>query len=57
MLHNQWRGAVILTALIFYVTLREGLDRLKLRRLKTPFGDLDMREGPNLNMEKKEEQT
>src|SRR5882724_9943243 len=57
MLHDQWRGAVILAVLTFYVTLREGLDKLKLRSLKTPFGDLDMREEPNVNPEEEEEQT
>jgi len=57
MLHDQWRGAVILAVLIFYVTLREGLDKLKLRSLKTPFGDLDMREEPNVRPEEEEEQT
>jgi hypothetical protein len=57
MLHDQWRGAVILTALIFYVTLREGLDKLKLTSLKTPFGDLAMLQEPKVKPEEKEEQT
>jgi hypothetical protein len=55
MLHDQWRGAVILAALIFYVTIREGLDRLKLRSLKTPFGDFAMRRARKLETEEEEQ--
>jgi hypothetical protein len=41
MLHEQWRGAMILGVFLFYRTLREGLDQVRFKNVKTPLGELE----------------
>jgi hypothetical protein len=46
LLHDKWRGAVILGILLLFRTLRDALDRLDLKTVKTPLGDVTVRSEP-----------
>jgi hypothetical protein len=45
MLHEPWRGAIILGVFLFYRTLRDGLDQVRFKSVKTPVGEIEIHAG------------
>jgi hypothetical protein len=45
-LHDKWRGALVLAGFLFYGTIRQLLDRLNLKGIKFPGGEVTFKEQP-----------